>query len=67
MARLSNMPNREKCSRGELHTAAQAAVSKRSHVRMMAIKALLLGVSHDNVAELYGVSRRTLSTWVILP
>ena len=31
---------------------------------MMAVKALLLGVSHDQVAELYGVSRRTLSTWV---
>ena len=64
MARLSNMPNGENCSRAELHTAAQAAVSKRSHIRMMAVKALLLGVSHDQVAELYGVSRRTLSTWV---
>ncbi len=31
---------------------------------MMARKALRLGGSHGYVSELYGVSRRTLSTWV---
>jgi len=64
MGRLANMPNRENCSFAELEVAARAAPRQRGHVRMMAIKALLLGGSHDYVAELYGVSRRTLSTWV---
>ncbi len=64
MGRLTNMPNGENCSLEELHIAAGAVPSQRSHVRMMGIKALLLGGSPDYVAELYGVSRRTLSTWV---
>jgi transposase len=64
MSRLANMPNGENCSLAELNIAAGAVASRRSHVRMMAIKALLLGGTHDYVAELYGVSRRTLSTWV---
>ena len=34
-----------------------------SHVRMMAIKALLLGISHDQVAAFY-TTRETLSRWV---
>jgi len=64
MGRLANMPNRENCSLAELDTTAAAARSRRSHVRLMAIKALLLGGSHGYVAKLYGVSRRTLCTWV---
>lgn len=64
MGRLANKPNRENCSFAELEVAARAAPRQRGHVRMMAIKALLLGGSHDYVAELYGISRRTLSTWV---
>ncbi len=40
------------------------AVCLRSHVRMMAIKALLLGVSHDQVAKLYDTTRRNLSRWI---
>ncbi len=48
----------------ELDTAAGAAVSLRSHVRMMAIKALLLGISHDQVAKLYDTTRRNLSRWI---
>ncbi len=52
MSRQPNMPNAENCLLAELDTAAGAAVSIRSHVRMMAIKALLLGISHDQVAKL---------------
>lgn len=58
------MPNAENCTLAELETAAGAAVSKRSHVRLMAIKALLLGFIFDQVAALYSVSRRTLTRWV---
>ena len=31
---------------------------------MMAIKALLLGISHDQVARLYGTTRRNLCRWI---
>ena len=64
MARRPNMPNPENCSLQELETAAGAAVSKRSHNRMMAIKALFLGLPYHQVATLYGVAARTLSRWV---
>lgn len=64
MARRPNMPNAENCTLAELETAAGAAVSKRSHVRMMVVKALLLGITYDQVAALYVVTRRTLSRWV---
>ncbi len=64
MARPPNMPNAENCTLAELETAAGAAVSKRSHIRLMAMKALLLGFIYDQVAALYSVSRRTLSRWV---
>ena len=64
MSRVSPMPNAENCSLSELETAAQAAVSKRSHIRMMAMKALFFDVSHDQVAGIYSVSRRTLLRWI---
>src|SRR4030042_5285151 len=64
MARPPNMPNAENCSLAELDTAAGAAASKRSHVRLMAVKALLLWFASDQVAALYSVSLRTLSRWV---
>lgn len=64
MARLANIPNRENCTLKELETASRAAASLKSHVRMMAIKALMLGLSHDQVARLYDTTRRNLSRWV---
>lgn len=64
MARPPNMPNPENCTLAELEIAAGAAVSKRSHIRLMAMKALLLGFFSDQVAALYSISRRTLSRWV---
>ena len=59
------MPNAENYSLEELDIAAGAAVSLRSHVRIMAIKALLLGISHDQVAKLYdNTTRRNLCRWI---
>lgn len=58
------MRNGENCSLEELDTSAMATASRRSNARMMAIKALLLGLSHDQVAKLYSVTRRSLSEWV---
>lgn len=58
------MPNRENCSLEDLEIAAQAAVSRRSHVRLMAMKSLMFGVTHDQVAGIFDITRRTLSDWV---
>lgn len=44
--------------------AAQCAPSRRSHVRMMAIKALLLGLEFEQVMSLFGKSRRTVTRWI---
>lgn len=64
MAKLPSMPNAENCSLAELEVAARAAPSKRSHLRLMAIRALFLGIGHDPVASLFSITRRTLSNWI---
>ncbi len=57
-------PNAENCTREDLRTAAKAAPSLASHERMMAILALLEGISPAQVVRLYTVTARTLRTWV---
>lgn len=64
MARRPLMPNSQNCSMAELQVAIKAAPSQRSVFRMQAIKALVLGVDHETVAELYSVSRQTLLVWI---
>ena len=64
MARRPISVNFENCSLAELETAASAAVSKRSHNRLMAMRALALGIDPGQVAALYLVSRRGLSRWI---
>ncbi len=61
MARRANIPNKENCTSEELEAASRAASSLKSQVRMMVIKALMLGLSHDQVAGLYNTTRRNLS------
>lgn len=63
MSRPANMPNAENCSLAELDTAANAAVSKRSHIRLMAMKMLIMGITHHQVSTLFNISLRTLSRW----
>lgn len=58
------MPNAENCSMSELDVAAGAAPTKRSHNRLLAMRALILGISHDQVAALFEISRRTLFNWI---
>ena len=58
------MPNAENCTLEELETAANATPSRRSYVRMMAIKAIILGVSHEQVALLFAVNRDSVSRGV---
>ena len=56
--------NLENCSLAELEVAAHAAPSRRSHVRLMAIRALALNIAPEQVAALYSVSRRSLNNWI---
>ena len=58
------MPNAENCPLRELEVAAKAAVSRRSHVRMMAVKTLLLGFTREQVAQIHSISQRTLTRWI---
>jgi len=56
--------NLENCSLAELEVAAKAAPSKRSHNRLMAIRALTLNIPAGQVAALYSISLRSLNNWV---
>jgi len=57
-------PNLENCSLAELEVAANAAPSRRSHNRLMAIRALALNIAPEQVAALYSVSPRSLNNWI---
>ncbi|MBW1917591.1 MAG: helix-turn-helix domain-containing protein [Deltaproteobacteria bacterium] len=63
MASLPNMPHAENCSRTG-GRAAQAAATKRRHLRLMAIRALFLGSGHDPLAALFSITRQTLANWI---
>jgi len=58
------LPNFENCSATELDVAAKASPSKDGHDRLMAIRALALGIEHDQVAALFMVTRRALLDWI---
>jgi transposase len=64
MARRPLQPNPENCSSQELAAAIKAARSPASRQRLQAIKALLLGVAHATVAELFSVTAQTLVIWI---
>ena len=48
----------------DLEIAIKAAPTRASHRRMQAIKAVLLGGSHEFVSELYNTTRQTLIIWI---
>ena len=58
------MPNAENCSEEQLLVAAKGSRSQRGFVRLSAIRALILGFSHEAVAKLSGVSVSTVYEWV---
>lgn len=64
MAKPLIMPNAENCSMSELDVASGAAATLRSHRRLMAIRALILGIPHDQVAILFQITRRALTNWI---
>ena len=64
MCRQRNMPNQENCTFEELEIAAKASPVERSYIRLMAIKALIMGLPHEQVAALFGVNEDSVSRWV---
>lgn len=58
------MPNGENCSEEQLLVAANASPTRRGFVRLSAMRALVLGFSHEQAAKLSGVKVRTLCEWV---
>ena len=64
MARLATLPNAENCSLDELETAMKCAPKQPAFVRMQAIHALIRGYTHEQVADIFLKSRRTITEWV---
>jgi transposase len=58
------MPNLENASLAELEIACGAAPYRQGHDRMMAIRALALGIPPAQVALLHQVTPRTLKNWI---
>lgn len=58
------MPNAENASEAELLTAARVSVTFRESRRFQAMRALIMGYRHEQVAALYGVTERALVRWV---
>ncbi len=48
----------------DLDVAIGAAPTQKSHVRLFAIKSLIMGFSHDQTTELFNITRRTLRNWI---
>ncbi len=57
-------PNLQNAALAELETACGAAPYRQGHDRMMAIRALALGIQHAQVALLHQVTPRTLNNWI---
>jgi hypothetical protein len=58
------MPNQENCTLEELDTAVKAAPIQRTTLRLMAIKALSMGLSLKHAAALFSVNEDSVSRWV---
>jgi transposase len=58
-------PNGENASEAELLVAMEAAPNKRSYRRLAAMRALLLGHTREEVAQLFGRSERMVRLWIL--
>ena len=64
MARQATFPNAENCSLAELETAMKCSPRQPGFIRMQAIRALILGFTHQQAADLFQRTRDTISIWV---
>jgi transposase len=66
MRLLEVTPNGENATVEELGVAMEAAPTKRSYIRLAAVRALLLGVGRTQVCQLYDRSDRWVRLWIEL-
>ena len=64
MSRELTLPNPENCTLEDLNIAANCSPNRRAYERMMAIRALLIGIPREQVAQLHDVTDRTLLNWI---
>lgn len=64
MAPPRTSPNPDNISPDDLQTVIACTPHQQSHDRLLALKALLLGISQEAVAAIHGVSRRTVQRWI---
>ncbi len=65
MAPKRHIPNAENATRAELETAAKVGPTQKDSNRFRAIIALIMGIEHAQVAELFSISELTLRRWII--
>ena len=58
------MPNAENATPEELKVAMEAAPHKRSYIRLAAIRALLLGMSREQVCQTFAHTDRMVRLWI---
>ncbi len=59
-------PNAENATPEELRVAMEAAPTKRSYIRLNAIRSLLLGIPRATVCKLFCRSDRMVRVWIEL-
>lgn len=64
MSREMTLPNPENCTLEDLNIAANCSPNRKAYERMMAIRALLIGIPREQVANLHDVTDRTLLNWI---
>ena len=57
-------PNAENCTEAELNVAAKCTSKHQSAVRMLAIRALIIGTDPAAVLAIFDITQRTLFNWV---
>lgn len=58
------MPNGENATADELRVAMEAAPNKRSYIRLAAIRALLMGITRENVCQMFFRTDRMVRLWI---
>src|SRR5438093_2690011 len=58
------MPNGENATADELRVAMDAAPNKRSYIRLAAIRALLMGITRENVCQMFFRTDRMVRLWI---
>lgn len=58
------MPNGENATVEELRVAMDAAPNKRSYIRLAAIRALLLGITREQVCQMFFRTDRMVRLWI---